>query len=462
MRRCHGRRHRYRHSRYHLLAWRKRSRMALRRVFLIAFLGIFTLPLVAVPAIAAQTVGDLPSVKGLSSTALAQDMLIYDRHGILLADIGKAGDRRIVVPLSYVSPNVINATIAVEDHSFYQNSGIDLGGIVRAALDNYLHHRISQGGSTISQQLVKQVFIGPNPPPTLQRKMKEAILALELNQTYSKATILEMYLNTIYYGSQTYGIEAAARSYFHSNSHDLTLAQASMLVGLPQAPTAYNPILNPLEAKRRQAQVLQAMVDQHDITTREAEAAYATQLAIYPPTSKFQAPYFVDYVLRTLGSQFQISPDDRHGYRIYTSLDLNLQHLAEQVIHDQIAQKGTYYNFHDAALVSMDPRTGEILAMVGGNDYNRPGGQINMANSPRQPKGSSKEPPGSEAEFQLYEIGGEAVLQRVRPELSRPECTVLCIDFLFKRPSVPCEKPTGGCDSRGEHTQSSCSREQRS
>jgi len=390
MRRCHGRRHRYRHSRYHLLAWRKRSRVAIRRVFLISFLGIFTLPLVAVPAIAAQAVGDLPSVRGLSSNALAQDMLIYDRHGILLADIGKAGDRRIVVPLSYVSPNVINATIAVEDHSFYQNSGIDIGGIARAAIDNYLHHRISQGGSTISQQLVKQIFIGPNPAPTLQRKMKEAVLALELNQTYSKPTILEMYLNTIYYGSQTYGIEAAARSYFHSNAHDLTLAQASMLVGLPQAPTAYNPIINPLEAKRRQAQVLQAMVDQHYITAAQAATAYATQLSIYSPTNKFLAPYFVDYVLRTLYSQYKIAPDDRHGYRIYTSLDMNLQKMAEQVIHDQIAQKGNYYNFHDAALVSMDPKTGEILAMVGGNDYNRPGGQINMANSPRQPGSSFK------------------------------------------------------------------------
>ncbi len=385
-----GRRRPYRHVNYHIQEWRRRRRVAMRRNLLVGFLVLITLPLLTVPALAAQTVGDLPAVTGLSSSALPQDMLIYDRHGNLLADVGEQGDHRIVVPLSYVSPNVINATIAVEDHSFYSNNGVDFGAVLRAALADYSHHGIKQGGSTISQQLVKQVFIGPHPDNSLQRKVKEAALALELNRRYSKSQILEMYLNTIFYGSQTYGIEAAARSYFQTNAHDLNLAQASMLAGLPQAPTQYNPLINLVAAKKRQHDVLTAMVDNHFITQKEADAAYATKLDIHPPINHFEAPYFVDYVLKQLRLQYNIVPGDRRGYRIYTSLDLNLQHLAEQVVRDQIAQKGNYYNFHDAALVSMDPKTGEILAMVGGNDYNRPGGWINMADTLRQPGSTFK------------------------------------------------------------------------
>jgi len=390
MTRHYGRRRRYRHANYHLQEWRRRRRVAMQRNLIVAFLVAITLPLLTLPALAAQTVGELPAVTGRTSSGLPQDMLIYDRHGNLLADVGDQGDHRIVVPLSYISSNVINATIAVEDHSFYSNSGVDLGAVLRAALADYSHHGIKQGGSTISQQLVKQLFIGPNPDNSLQRKAKEAALALEMNRLYTKSQILEMYLNTIFYGSQTYGIEAAARSYFQTNAHDLNLAQASMLAGLPQAPTQYNPLVNLLAAKKRQHDVLTAMVDNHFISQKEADAAYAAKLDIHPPTNHFEAPYFVDYVLKTLRQQYKILPGDRRGYRVYTSLDLNLQHLAEQVVRDQIAQKGNYYNFHDAALVSMDPKTGEILAMVGGDDYNRPGGWINMADTARQPGSTFK------------------------------------------------------------------------
>ncbi len=353
---------------------------------------VFLLPLMGIPAITAQAVGPLPAVSGLASNKIDQDTLIYDRHGNLLADIGKYGDHRIVVPLNYISPWVVKATLATEDRTFYSNSGIDLGGIVRAAIANYQHHKVKQGGSTISQQLVKQVYIGTNAPADVQRKLKEAILAIELNREYSKNQILEMYLNTIFYGSQTYGIEAAARSYFQSNAHDLTLAQAAMLAGLPQAPTQYNPVVNFQSAKQRQAQVLAAMVGEKYITAAQAEAAYAVKLQITPPITKFEAPYFVDYVLKTLAKPpYNINNNDnnRKGYRVYTSLDLNLQHMAEAVVREQVAQKGDYYNFHDAALVSMDPKTGEVLAMVGGDNYDRPGGQFNLAYDVPRPPGSS-------------------------------------------------------------------------
>jgi len=390
LRRCYGQQHRYRHTKYHLHEWHRRRRLAFRRNLIVAFIVLLTVPLLAIPAIAAQTVGDLPSVTGRASSGLPQDMLIFDRHGTLLADVGDQGDHRIVVPLSYISPNLINATIAIEDHTFYSNTGVDAGAILRAALADYAGHGIKQGGSTISQQLVKQLFIGPHPDNSLQRKAKEAVLALEMNRRYTKSQILEMYLNTIFYGSQTYGIEAAAHSYFHTNAHDLNLAQASLLAGLPQAPTQYNPLINLPSAKKRQLEVLNAMVQYHFITQKEADAAFAAKPSIYSPINQYQAPYFVDYVLQALRTQYHIVPSDRRGYRVYTSLDLNLQHIAEQVVRDQIAQKGNYYNFHDAALVSMDPKTGEILAMVGGNNYNSPGGWINMADTPRQPGSTFK------------------------------------------------------------------------
>jgi membrane peptidoglycan carboxypeptidase len=379
-----------RRSQRHLDRWRKRSRRDLRRMVILGLIVVLLLPVLGIPAVTAQAVGPLPAVSGLSSNRMEQDTLIYDRHGNLLADVGKEGNHRIVVPLNYISPWVVKATLATEDRTFYSNSGIDLGGIVRAAVANYQHHRIQQGGSTISQQLVKQVYIGPNAPADIQRKLKEAILAIELNRQYSKNQILEMYLNTIFYGSQTYGIEAAARSYFQTNAHDVSLAQAAMLAGLPQAPTQYNPVINLTSAKQRQAQVLAAMVGEKYITAAQAEAAYAVKLTVSPPTTKFEAPYFVDYVLKTLAqAPYNITSDNRKGYRVYTSLDLNLQHMAEQVVRDQIAQKGNFYNFHDAALVSMNPKTGEVLAMVGGDDYNRPGGQFNFAYDKPRPPGSS-------------------------------------------------------------------------
>ncbi len=149
MRRCYGRRHSYRHTDYHLRQWHRRRRATLQRNVIVGIIAMLTLPLLTVPAIAAQTVGDIPAVSGLSSTSLPQDMLIFDRHGTLLADVGDQGDHRVVVPLSYISPNVINATIAVEDHSFFSNNGVDVGAVVRAALADYSHRGIKQGSVQI-------------------------------------------------------------------------------------------------------------------------------------------------------------------------------------------------------------------------------------------------------------------------------------------------------------------------
>ncbi|HET9847511.1 MAG TPA: transglycosylase domain-containing protein [Candidatus Dormibacteraeota bacterium] len=385
------RRRRSRYAFYRRLRLLRESqrRTKFRRALLLCLVVAIGLPVLTVPALAAESVGSLPAVEGLTSTGLNQDMLIFDRHGTLIDDIGYHGDHRIVVPLKYISPYAKQASIAIEDRSFYQNNGVDVGGIVRAAVADYSQHHITQGGSTISQQLVKQLFIGPHPAPTIQRKLKEAILAMDLNRRYTKDQILELYLNTIYYGSQSYGVEAAARAFFHTNAHDLTLAQAAMLAGLPQAPTQNSPVINLTTAKQRQAEVLNAMVAQKMITRTQAISAEQEQLQYFYPTNALQAPHFVDYVLSVLDKQFHIRPSNRKGYRVYTTLDLNLQHIAEQVVHNQIATHGNFYDFHDAALVSMDPKTGQVLAMVGGDDYYRPGGQINMATTDTRQPGSS-------------------------------------------------------------------------
>src|SRR2546426_5129185 len=385
------RRRRSRYAFYRRLRLRRETqhRIKVRRSILLTLLVIFALPLMAIPAIAAESVGDLPAVDGLSSSGLHQDMLIFDRHGTLIDDIGDHGDHRIVVPLSYMSSFIRQASIAIEDKTFYKNNGVDLAGIARAAMENYSNHRITQGGSTISQQLVKQVFIGPNPPPTIQRKLKEATLAVELNNRYTKDQILELYLNTIYYGSQSYGVEAAARAFFHSNAHDLPLGQAAILAGLPQAPTQNSPLINPTKARSRQLEVLNAMVSQKMITPAQALTAEKEKLQFFYPSNPLQAPHFVDYVLQVLDKQFHIRPSDRKGYRITTTLDLNLQHLAETAVRNQIARQGNYYDFPDGALVAMDPKNGQVLAMVGGADYYRPGGQINMATSTTRQPGSS-------------------------------------------------------------------------
>ena len=376
------------HRRLRLLR-RSQRRSKGRRAFLLVAILILAVPLMVIPAFAAESVGNLPVVDGLSATGLNQDMLIFDRHGTLIDDIGDHGDHRIVVPLNTMSSFVKQATIAIEDKTFYKNIGVDFGGIARAALADYSHHYIAQGGSTISQQLVKQVFIGPNPPPTIQRKIREAVLAVDLNSRYSKDQILELYLNTIYYGAQSYGAEAAARGFFHTTAHDLTLGQAAMLAGLPQAPTQNSPLINPTQAKARQAEVLDAMVAQKMITPQQALAAENEKLQFFYPTNQLQAPHFVDYVLQVLDKQYHIRPSDRKGYRVYTSLDLNVQHLAESVVKNQIDRFGNYYDFHDGALVAMDPKTGEVLAMVGGDDYYCPGGQINMATTDTRQPGSS-------------------------------------------------------------------------
>jgi membrane peptidoglycan carboxypeptidase len=255
-------------------------------------------------AYAQSFVDSLPSIQGLDSSVFAGDTIITDSKGVLLADVGNHGDHRLAVKLSAIAPVLIQATVAIEDRGFYSNPGFDVSAIVRAAYDNLRAGHIVSGASTITQQLAKQQFLTPD--QSLSRKLKEVALAYELSQAYTKDEIMELYLNKSFYGSQSYGIEAAAQGYFHIHASQLDLAQAALLAGLPEAPTEWNPVLNPTAAKVRQTEVLQAMVTTNDITQAAMDKALAEKLVYHAPVNTFKAPAFVDYVeaeLQQLGFQ---------------------------------------------------------------------------------------------------------------------------------------------------------------
>ncbi len=347
----------------------------------------------------AQTFFDsLPSIQGLDSATFAGDTVITDSTGtVKLADVGNQGDHRVAVKLKDVAPVAIQATVAIEDKGFYTNPGFDVTGIVRAAFDNIRAGHIVGGGSTITQQLAKQQFLTPD--QTVNRKIKELALSYELSQTYSKDQIMELYLNKSFYGSQSYGIEAAANSYFQITASKLDLAQAAMLAGLPQAPTEWNPVLHPDAAKLRQTEVLQAMVRSNFISQEDMDKAVAEKLTYYSPTNHFLAPHFVDYVLAEL-RQLGFQPGIQQ-LNVKTTLDWHMQQIGEQTVANNMARvacNARYNNYGcdprgvlSSGLVALQPTTGDIRVMVGSPNYNADAGQINYTTLPRN-MGSSMKP----------------------------------------------------------------------
>jgi len=368
----------------------------LRRVALMRGLGVLVAVVLvvgfAVDAYAQSFFDSLPSIQGLDSSAFAGDTLISDRNGVILADVGNHGDHRLAVKLKNVSAVAIQATVAIEDKGFYSNPGFDIQGIIRAVLDDIRAGHIVAGGSTITQQLAKQQFLTPD--QTISRKVKEVALAYELSQAYSKDQIMELYLNKSFYGSQSYGIESAAQSYFHIPASKLDLAQAAVLAGLPQAPTEWNPVLHPEAAKLRQTEVLQAMVRQNYITQEQMDTALAEKLTYQAPSNSFLAPHFVDFVLEEL-RQLGVKPGLQQ-LNVKTTLNYRLQQVGESAViwnlNNCLAPpscdpKGQL----SSGLVAEDPQTGEILVMVGSPNYNSPGGQYNWTTEPRN-LGSSVKP----------------------------------------------------------------------
>ena len=342
---------------------------------------------------------DLPSAQDLAKDPLPQSTKVYDRTGTeLLYQFSE--ENRELVAYDEIPQILVDATVAAEDKSFWSNPGVDVLGIVRAVVSDVTNRGSGQGGaSTITQQLVKQRIVGSE--VSIKRKIREAILAIEVTNTYSKRQILELYFNQIYYGNQAYGVKAAAQTYFgKSDLSKLTLAEAALLAGLPQAPSVLDPTQadNVDRAKDRRAYVLSQMVDTGAIKQAAADGANAETIKVAgPPVATIKAPHFVFQVRNQLtqilgGDEAAVS---RGGYRVTTTLDMTKQEIGERQVKEWV-EKLHGRNVWNAALVSIDPRTGEVLTYVGSVDYNnrddpRVQGQFDVAGiGVRQPGSSFK------------------------------------------------------------------------
>lgn len=330
---------------------------------------------------------DLPSPTKLARYDVPQATKIYDRNGKLLFDIF-VEQNRSPVPLKDIPKIVQQATIAIEDKNFYKHAGINpLGGVIRAMVASLINRKL-QGGSTITQQLVKSALLTPE--RTLSRKIKEFLLSPLVELLYSKDKILELYLNSVPYGGTAWGIETASEKYFGKQIRDVTLAEAAILAGLPQAPTVYSPFgAHPELALERQREVLHRMQVEGYITKEEEQAAADTPVTFRKETG-IQAPHFVMYVKEQLVNTYGEHLVERGGLKVTTTLDLDLQQYAQATVAAEVAKLNRINVGNGAALITK-PSTGEILAMVGSVDYfASPSGTFNVTTALRQPGSSIK------------------------------------------------------------------------
>ena len=332
---------------------------------------------------------DLPNPQNIDERRVTESTKIFDRTGEhVLYEIGDI--HRTRVSLDHISSFIRQATLAAEDDQFYEHHGLDFAGIIRGVILKPLSGQRAQGGSTITQQLIKNAILTPE--RTVQRKVKEAVLALELEQRFSKDQILEMYLNDIPYGSQFYGVEAAAKGFFGKAASDVSLAEAAVLAALPKAPTYYSPYGSRAEAlKARQEHILTRMADLNMISADQAEAAKQEELVFLPRQESIQAPHFVFYAKELLDEEYGERVVEQGGLDIITTLDAELQAAAEEVLRNHTERLGGL-GASNAALVALDPATGDILAMAGSVDYFNEDidGNVNVAVRHRSPGSSIK------------------------------------------------------------------------
>lgn len=322
---------------------------------------------------------------------MAEDTILYAADGkTVLADLHPPGYQHYYEPLQAMGTLLPEAVLSIEDHNFYSEPGVDPGGVARAAAVNYQANSNVQGASTITQQLVKLRLVGNE--PTLDRKLREALLAFEIERRYTKNDILEMYLNSAFFGNSAWGSAAAAQIYFHKATKDLDLAQASILAGLIRGPSVYNPLLDWNAAKNRQRDVLSAMVRDQKITSQQAARAFVEDLSapvhMFTPINRILAPAFVRYVTGQLVTQFGSVVAYSGGLRVTTTLNWGLQVLAQKTVTNTVKSEA-YRRVSQGALVSIDPTSGAIVAMVGSANPKASGGQYNLAVWPPRNPGSS-------------------------------------------------------------------------
>lgn len=325
------------------------------------------------------------SPQRLPEPEIALASKIFDRNGKLITTLYE--ENRIEVSLNEVSPYVAKGVVAVEDVRFYEHFGIDPIGIARAMVKNITSGKITEGGSTITQQTAKNLYLTNE--RTFTRKFKELYLTLLLERNYTKREILEMYLNQIYYGYRAYGIEAAAQTYFAKPAKDLTLAESALLTGIPARPNSFSPFIDMAAAKRRQALVLDRMIEAGYITPQEGAAAKSEplKLASSDIIKVEKAPYFVEEIRKHLIEKYENGSELilKGGLSIYTTLDLSAQEAAEQAVIRNLDQTGTKL---EGALVATDPKSGHVLAMVGGRSFAT--SKFNRATAQRQPGSAFK------------------------------------------------------------------------
>lgn len=353
---------------------KKRVKTALAVVALLLLSG-GALGLIYLVTVFVQVSRTLPSIGAISNWRPAQNTTLYyddtDPAGRLRVLAVLATENRQPVKLAQISPNLVDATIAVEDARFYEHQGVDYYGIARALVRNITGRAIREGGSTITQQLARNMSeLGLTRERRLRRKVAEAVLAVKIEQTFTKKEILELYLNQVYYGNGAYGAEAAARTYFGKSCRKLTLGQAAFLAGLPQRPSVYGQ--NRDAALARRNAVLRRLEESGKITAAQREEAAAEPVRVVAAThrssSVFGAPHFVDHVVAQLKRTY--GPDALYsGWKIQTTLDSRIQAAAERALREGI--RGSGYGANQGCLVSLDPATGFIRAMVGGLDYKR-------------------------------------------------------------------------------------------
>jgi len=312
---------------------------------------------------------------------------ITDRNGVVLFQGYGAVDRQDI-PFSQMPTSIKQATLAAEDPGFYSEPGFSVRGTARAALQDITHDDASQGGSTITQQLVKNTLL--NDQKSLTRKYQEVVLSVDLNQRYSKNQILQMYLNTVYYGEGAYGIESAAQTYFHKPAKDLTLEESATLAGLPQSPSLYDPAINPDGAKTRRDYVLSRMQQLGYTSPQAVSAAQGQPMIAGTADTTIKAPHFVFYVLSLLQQQYGENEIEHGGITVRTTLDYNQQEQAQAIVTNQVNSLSSHH-VTNGGMISVDPHNGDILTMVGSVNYNQPGwGAVNTMLSQLQPGSSFK------------------------------------------------------------------------
>ena len=351
------------------------KKKGIKRYIWILIIFIFIILLGAGCGFISATIQSLPEVGNNMRPAASSQ--IFDVNGKLISTVHSV-ENRLPVDINKVPKNLQNAFLAAEDIRFYDHIGVDPRGILRAVWANIAHQGVSQGGSTITQQLAKNAFLTQD--QTLKRKIQEALLALEIERKYSKQEILEMYMNQIYFGQGAYGIQMAAHTYFDKDVDKLSLAQCAMLAGLPQSPNYYSPFNNLKAGKERQNTVLDQMVKYEFLTEQEAAKAKDDDLELATrkkgARQSVDASYFVEYVAQLVAKKYGEDALYKEGLKIYTTLDLDKQKAAENAV-DELP---TFYTDKNGlqqphgALLALDPHNGHILAMVGGrgnDDFNR-------------------------------------------------------------------------------------------